>query len=421
MPMTEFGRMRRSDHSMRPPSPAAADAFESPVACLLCHTEHDAAWAAGQVEAWHPESTWQARIVGEGRLVQAARNGKWEQLPDMLDALRSGRLDPVVTTSLVRLLGNCPDGAKWPVLRQSLAHASPLVRGAAALSLADDVAAEATRTALLDALDDDYRLVRIQAATAVNRLPRERIPVAYHEAFDAAVAELQTSFRVQPDAWGGHYNEGNFHVDRGDSESALASYRRAIELRGDVVMPYVNAAMVASRMGRLQESVELLKKACEVEPGHPAVNFNLGLALAEQGALAESERHLEAAMKDESVRAQAAYNLAILVSKRDMARAIELCGTAAGSDALSPRYAYTQAFFLKDAGREGEAITVLQATVKAHPSHTESWMLLGNLYEASGRKEDALDHYRAMRDNAALGMPARQHANRRLASLPQTM
>ncbi|MBM4082994.1 MAG: hypothetical protein FJ278_25020, partial [Planctomycetes bacterium] len=35
MPMTEFARMRRSDHSMRPPAPAATLAFKSPNACNL--------------------------------------------------------------------------------------------------------------------------------------------------------------------------------------------------------------------------------------------------------------------------------------------------------------------------------------------------------------------------------------------------
>lgn len=36
MPMTKFARMNRSDHSMRPPTPAATIAFNSPNACNLC-------------------------------------------------------------------------------------------------------------------------------------------------------------------------------------------------------------------------------------------------------------------------------------------------------------------------------------------------------------------------------------------------
>jgi tetratricopeptide (TPR) repeat protein len=416
MPMTEFGRMRRSDHSMRPPSPRAGAQFESPIACLLCHKGQTPEWATEQVDAWHPESTWQARIVREGELVAAARGENWEKLPAMLDAIRSGDLDPVVTTSLIRLLAACPDATKWPVLREAIGHASPLVRGAAAGVLADDIAAQATRAVLLDALDDEYRVVRIQAAMAVNRMPHERMPAQYHDAFEAADAELLTSFNVQPDSWSGHYNQGNYHVDRNQAEEALAAYRRAIEQRGDVVMPYVNASMVASRLGRLAESVEFLRKAHEVDPDHGAVNFNLGLALAEQKDLPGSEKHLELALKDEGVRAQSAYNLAILVSERDMTRATELCRMAAEADPETPRYAYTQAYFLNQADKVDEAIGVLRAALTRHPSHVDSWMLLGGVYEEAGRKEDAVQHYSTMRDTTALPMPARQHARRRLAT-----
>ncbi len=40
MPMTDFARMRRSDHSMLPPTPAATTAFKSPNACNLWITRH---------------------------------------------------------------------------------------------------------------------------------------------------------------------------------------------------------------------------------------------------------------------------------------------------------------------------------------------------------------------------------------------
>ena len=43
MPMTEFARMRRSDHSMRPPAPSLTLAFDSPNACNLCHADETAA------------------------------------------------------------------------------------------------------------------------------------------------------------------------------------------------------------------------------------------------------------------------------------------------------------------------------------------------------------------------------------------
>ena len=53
MPMTRFAAMGRSDHSMRPPTPATTIAFKSPNACNLCHADHDAAWADQCVREWY--------------------------------------------------------------------------------------------------------------------------------------------------------------------------------------------------------------------------------------------------------------------------------------------------------------------------------------------------------------------------------
>ena len=60
--MTSFAQMRRSDHSMRPPTPAATIAFKSPNACNLCHPDQDAAWADQLVRQWHTED-YQAPVL----------------------------------------------------------------------------------------------------------------------------------------------------------------------------------------------------------------------------------------------------------------------------------------------------------------------------------------------------------------------
>ena len=65
MPMTEFARMRRSDHSMLPPTPAATIAYKSPNACNLCHADKNAAWADNLVRAWRPRD-YQAPVLRHG-------------------------------------------------------------------------------------------------------------------------------------------------------------------------------------------------------------------------------------------------------------------------------------------------------------------------------------------------------------------
>jgi hypothetical protein len=111
--MTEFARMTRSDHSMRPPTPAATLKFQSPNACNLCHKDKDPAWADQQVRQWHKDD-YQKPVLERATLVDAARRGDWRQLGAILAYIGSKDHDEVCAASLVRLLHGCDSAAKWP-------------------------------------------------------------------------------------------------------------------------------------------------------------------------------------------------------------------------------------------------------------------------------------------------------------------
>ncbi len=87
MPMTEFARMRRTDHSMRPPTPATTLAYNSPNACNICHTNESAAWADKLVREWRKDD-YQKPVLERAALIAAARKGDWKKLPDILAYLR---------------------------------------------------------------------------------------------------------------------------------------------------------------------------------------------------------------------------------------------------------------------------------------------------------------------------------------------
>ena len=89
MPTTRFAAMQRTDHSMRPPMPAATIAFNSPNACNLCHADKDAAWADGWVRKWRRRD-YQAGVLRWGGLVEAARRQDWKRLPEMLAEIAQG-------------------------------------------------------------------------------------------------------------------------------------------------------------------------------------------------------------------------------------------------------------------------------------------------------------------------------------------
>jgi tetratricopeptide (TPR) repeat protein len=398
MPKTEFARMRRSDHSMRPPSPAAARELGSPNACGLCHADRSVAWAEKAIRDGGG-GRWSERILREGRLVAAARKRDWTRLPEMLAYLAEPGRDEVVTTSLVRLLSDCPDASKWPRLRALAADASPLVRAAAITTLAAD---PGSRDALLAATGDDVRLVRVRAAAALSTVDPSTVPEAARAAFLAARSEHERSLLARPDDFASQYNLGNLHLERGDAAAAAERYRKALALRPDHVASLVNLSMAEARLGRLAEAERPLREAIRVQPREAAAHFNLGLLLAETGRPAEAKAALRRALELEPRNAGAAYNLAVLVAEASPKEAASLAGRAADTNPQDPRYAFTAALYLDKAGDSAGAERLLRALVARHPGHRDAWAFLGALLEARGRGPEAAAVYRRAAGTAAL-------------------
>jgi len=180
--------MKRSDHSMRPPTPATTLIYNSPNACNLCHTNKDAAWADKLVREWRKRD-YQKPMLERAVLIAAARKQDWKKLPDILAYLSSPSREEIHTASLVRLLANCPADDKWPVFRKLSMDSSPLVRASVAEAMGERPD-EANTVALATAAGDDYRLVRVRAANALASVPEDRLPEDQRPRVRSAMAEL---------------------------------------------------------------------------------------------------------------------------------------------------------------------------------------------------------------------------------------
>jgi tetratricopeptide (TPR) repeat protein len=372
IPMTEFARMRRSDHSMRPPTPATTLEYKSPNACNICHTNQNAAWADKFVREWR-QRDYQKPVLERAALIAAARKGDWTKLPDMLAYLSSTNREEIQTVSLVRLLANCPADDKWPVLRKLTDDASPLVRAGVieALSKCLD---RANANALLKAIGDDYRLVRVRAAAALAGIPEDRLPEESRRRVRDAMAELMASMKSRPDDMSSHYNLGNFHMARGQMPEAVTEFETATRLQPDALPPYVNAALAYNALGQNEKAEASLRRALSLDATNAAANLNLGMLLAEMGKMSGAEQAFRATFKANPQSAQAAYNLGVLLSKDHPEEALDWCRRAAALAQDNPQYGYTYAFYLHRAARPGEALKAIRAVRERHPAHEDSAM-----------------------------------------------
>jgi tetratricopeptide (TPR) repeat protein len=374
MPMTGFARMNRSDHSMRPPAPAATLAYKSPNACNLCHTDRDAAWADRYVREWRTRD-YQAPVLKRAALVDAARKRDWSKLPDMLSYVAGKGRDEVVATSLIRMLPASGDLRIEPALIEAIRDPSPLVRSAAAVAL-QDVQTKESVQALVEATGDEYRLVRVRAAASLAAYRNLPLDEARRKTVAAANEELPASILSRSDQWSSHYNLGNYHLDRGELKEAVASYDTALKLESRAVLAMVNEAMAYARLGENQKAEESLQKALRAAPDNAAAHFNMGLLRAELNDPKGAENHLRKSLEADPQMAQAAYNLSVIASKDRIDEAISWCRKAADLKPQEPKYAFTLAFYLNQRGDRDEAAGTLKAILEKHPEYRDAEMLL---------------------------------------------
>ena len=387
MPSTRFAAMGRTDHSMRPPTPATSIEFDSPNACNLCHQDQKPAWADQWVRKWYKKD-YQAPAVRRARLLDAARKDHWQELPAMIREVAASD-DPVWKNAMVRMLHHAEDTAKRPLFRKLLSDPSPLVRSSAATGLGEGLTEDVVPD-LLAATRDSSRLVRIRAAQSLAALPAEFVKDNRdRSALLSAVQEFRTAMSARPDDWASHANLGNFAMEAGSLSEAITEFQTAHRLEPRVIGPLVNMATAYNRLGQNQEAEQSLRLALKSEPADASVNFNLGLLLGELGHMDEAEQCLRTALKSDPRMAQAAFNLGVIVSKKNPSEGLQFCRLAYQLQPNDRKYVDTLAFYQRQTGDRAGAVATLSQWVAQHPADIQASMALGQLHQDLGDRTSA--------------------------------
>ena len=211
---------------------------------------------------------------------------------------------------------------------KALSDPSPLVRSAAAESLAGNPSIDAAH-GLVNATKDDSRLVRIRSAAALAGFPSALLKDQDVSSVNKATEEFLASLTTRPDQWTSHYNLGNYHLNRGQLATALEAFEKASKLNPEGVQPLVNVSIVHARMSELRKAEASLVNALHIDPRSAPANFNMGLLKAEQGDVSAAEKYLRKAFEHDPQRAEAAYNLAVILSRDRMGEAVTWARKAA--------------------------------------------------------------------------------------------
>jgi Tfp pilus assembly protein PilF len=400
MPMTEFARMLRSDHSMRPPMPAATIAFGSPNACNICHTNQTASWADAEVRRWRKRD-YQAPTLQRASWIAAARKQDWSRLPEMVKYLSTAGREEIWAASLIQLLRPCEHESKWPAILACLNDPSPMVRAAAIDALGDALRADLIPQ-LAAATRDPFRLVRIRAAAALASVPREAIAESERRSLDSATQELLDSFSSRPDVPSSYHNLGNFHLSRHEAPKAIEAFQTALKLEPRDITSLANLALAYNLAGQNDKAEASLQEAVRLEPTNAAINLNFAMLLAERGKMEAAEKTFRTAFKADPRSAQAAFNLGVLLAEKHPEESLQWCRRAVELRPGEPRYAYTLAFYQLQNGSPREAAFTLEKLIARKPAYPDAYALLGQIYARQNKSREALAVYKQAAENTNL-------------------
>lgn len=106
-----------------------------------------------------------------------------------------------------------------------------------------------------------------------------------------------------------HFEEGNKHHNEGRSEKAIACYRKALQLRPDLLPARFNLGVALGNLERYAEAVDELKQVTAEEAGHAEAYNSLGYVYSRMGKEREAVAALQKALEIRPDLAQAQNNL----------------------------------------------------------------------------------------------------------------
>lgn len=179
-------------------------------------------------------------------------------------------------------------------------------------------------------------------------------------------------------------------MDPARRESALAHFRRAIELAPDYVEPRKRMALLLLEMGRPDEAVVQLQAVLRLETGDPDTYVGLGRAAAALRRWPEAIAWYGKALELDPGRADVELRMGHALASLE--RLPEALGHYSRAARLAPGSAeahFYSGWALSRTGALAEAEIELKRSIEAAPSIPDAYRLLADVYREQGRDAES--------------------------------
>ena len=212
------------------------------------------------------------------------------------------------------------------------------------------------------------------------------------KASDAAVASLRRAVGLKPDMIEAWRALGDELTSSGDLAGADAAY--AQQIKASIHDPQLMAAGAALCENRIPEAEALLRAHLKKFPTDVAALRMLAEVAARLRRFEDAEVLLTRALELSPSFAPARHNYAIVLHRQNKSlEALRETESLLATEPHNPGYKNLKAAILARIGDYGQAIDLYDKLLAAHPRQPKIWMSFGHALKTQGREADSIDAY----------------------------
>ena len=261
------------DHTVSVPAPENTVTFGIPNACTECHADKKAVWAVGILADWWPHGR-RTKLVARAEAFTAGRASRPEALDRLIAIAKDDREGPLIRANAVGYLRNYTEARAVTAILAAATAEHPAIRSTAIMSLkltphavADGLrTGDAARAALLGALDDPRRAVRLSALASLINVGGEPFSAADEKRFRLVGDEFAAKARLYQDNATVQGDLGVVHLLAGEFDLAANALVNSRDLEPN--RPSTTFLLALARLGqrRVDEARALLKQVPASDP-----------------------------------------------------------------------------------------------------------------------------------------------------------
>lgn len=131
---------------------------------------------------------------------------------------------------------------------------------------------------------------------------------------ETALAEFRKIIEIDPEFYRAYNNLGVALAGRGQVDEAIAHYQKALDIKPDFAEVHSNLGAALASRGQVDEAIVHFQEALEIQPDYAQAHYNLGVALAGRGQVDEAIAHYQKALEIQPDHVQARHNLGVALA-----------------------------------------------------------------------------------------------------------